>query len=808
MITTVGISQNDLNNTLGKLKKFTKEGQTIHLATDFGKANITVFSPNVFRIRIVKDEFKTDFSYSVIEKPQSCGFTIEEKKDKLLVKTDALLLEITKKPVRFTFKTLAGAIINADDLAFGTSWVENEVTTYKAMQDGERFVGLGEKTGNLDRRGSAYVHWNTDNPHHQSWDDPLYASFPFYIGIHHGLNYGIFFDNSYRSVFSFGASNDRFSSFGADGGEMNYYFIWHENISGILKLYSDLTGRMEIPPLWGLGYQQCRWSYFPDSEVMNIAHTFRDKKIPLDVLYLDIHYMDNYKIFTWNSIRFPKPAQMVGDLKKMGIHTTVILDPGIKVEKGYKAYEDGLKENVFVKYPDQTPYTAQVWPGWCHFPDFTKPACRLWWSEQFNELVKDGIEGFWNDMNEPASWGQSTPSLINFDWEGNKTTYKQAKNVYGLLMARSTFEATQKLMNGKRPLVLTRSGFAGLQRYSAIWTGDNSPNDDHMLLGVRMVNSIGLAGVPYCGYDVGGFMGDGTPKLFARWISIGVFAPFYRSHKSYNNREAEPWSYGEDIEVIARDYIQLRYKLLPYVYSAFYEASLSGMPIARSLCIDYPYQEKIYSTDYQNQYLFGPSLLIAPVESEKLFTKVYLPDGDWFDFYSDEKYTGNQEYRVDCPLNRLPVFAKAGSIIPMQKAVQSTSENPSDTLTIHLYKGNTTNEFCYYEDDGNSYNYKQGNYAKRNIRYIPSENKLAFSQKEGKYISKFSKIRIIFHGFENLKNVKVNGIATKFQECIVNQLQALSINDPLAVGVPWQYDVISTSNLLIDNSEKAIEISF
>jgi len=809
ILVTAGFSRDNLNHSLGNLKKITKEGAVIRLVTDYGNAEITVFSPKMFRIRIVKDKFIKDFSYSVAGKPQPCNFNLEETKEKIIISTGELQLQIQRNPVRFAFYTSNGKLINSDDASFGTSWLENEVATYKTLQEGERFVGLGEKTGNLDRRGSAYVHWNTDNPHHQSWDDPLYASFPFYIGIHHGLNYGIFFDNSYRSTFNFGASNDRFSFFSAEGGEMDYYFIWDKTIAGILSQYSDLTGHMEIPPIWSLGFQQCRWSYFPDTEVLNIARTFRDKKIPLDVMYLDIHYMDNYKIFTWDPTRFPHPAETVGELRKMGIHTTVIVDPGIKVEKGYSAYEDGFKKDVFVKYPDNTPYTAQVWPGWCHFPDFTKESCRQWWGNSFKDLVNDGVEGFWNDMNEPASWGQSTPEMVVFDWEGEKVSYREAKNVYGFLMSRSTFEGTKKLLNGRRPLILTRSGFSGLQRYSALWTGDNSPSDEHMLLGVRMVNSIGLAGVPFCGYDIGGFMGDGSAKLFTRWLSIGTFTPFFRSHKSYNFCEAEPWSYGEDIEAIARNYIQLRYKLLPYIYSAFYEAAQSGMPVARSLCINYAQSDKIYLPDYQNEYLLGPSVLVAPVESDKLLTKVFMPEGDWYDFYSDEKYTGNTEYKVECPLQRLPLFVKAGSIIPMQSPVQSTSEKASDTLTIHIYKGISPSEYCYYEDDGTTYQYQQGVFYKKLFHYIPSANKLVLSKKEGTFNSRFTKIRMVFHGFETLAgSVKVNGKTTPTSHYAFTQLNALQADDPLNVRVPWQYDEIKTRCVVVNNSDDETEIIF
>ncbi len=551
------------DNSLGSLKSFGNKGQEIVLETTNGKAGVIVYSPEIIRIRISKEKFEEDFSYSVIGKKLNCDVKVEDKGSEIVISTDSLVLSISKTPVRFTFKNIAGEIINEDDSAFGTTWTGEEVTTYKKLQEGEKFIGLGEKPGNLDRRGEAHTNWNTDNWAYRTSDDAIYSSFPFYIGYHHGLAYGIYFDNTYKSYFNFGASNDRFSSFGADAGEMNYYFIYGKNIAEIIQNYTYLTGRMPMPPLWALGFQQCRWSYFPDSEVLRIAKTFREKKIPADVIYLDIHYMDHYKLFTWNPERFPQPHKMVDSLKNMGFHTTAIIDPGVKVEKGYNIYEDGLKKNVFIKYPDGTDYTAQVWPGWCHFPDFTKADVRTWWGKQFKILSDAGVEGFWNDMNEIASWGGgATPTNVRLNWDGKGAGYRQAKNVYALEMSRSTYEGTRSLLNGKRPLVLTRAAFSGAQRFTAIWTGDNVASEEHMLLGCRLVNSLGISGMPFAGVDIGGFSGETSASLFGRWISIGAFTPFFRVHKAYNEKSSEPWVYGDDVKDIARNYISLALSLV------------------------------------------------------------------------------------------------------------------------------------------------------------------------------------------------------------------------------------------------------
>jgi len=765
MIMTTNIYSNDsLNQTIGKLENITREEHSVFLETDRGKVRLTVYRPSIIRIHAVKEEFSKKHSYAVVAEPEKTRFSVEEESEYYILETTTLKVIISKDPVRFEFQTKNGKVINQDDHALGISWLGEQAGVYKKLQEGERFIGLGEKTGSLDRRGEAYVNWNTDNPNHQPGDDPLYASIPFYMGLHNELNYGIFFDNSYRTHFNFGASNDRFSSFTAEAGEIDYYFIHHEKISDIISSYTWLTGRMPMPPKWALGYQQCRWSYYPDTELLNIAQTFREKNIPADVIYFDIHYMQDYKLFTWSDKHFPNPSETIAKLKQMNFHSAVIIDPGVKIEKGYDTYEDGIENDVFIKYPDGSNYTAEVWPGWCHFPDFTDSKVRKWWGNKFDNLVSLGVEGFWNDMNEIASWGGgATPHIVEFDWEGNKTSYRQAKNVYGMQMARATFEGVKAQMKNKRPFNLTRAGFAGLQRYTALWTGDNQASEDHMMLGVRLVNSIGLSGVPFTGVDVGGFGGDASKELFARWMTIGAFSPFFRGHTAYDTRSSEPWTYGETVEKISRNYIQLRYNLLPYLYSSFYVAKETGMPVARSLVIEHTHDDKIYEKEFENQYLFGPSILVAPNKSHQKLTKVYLPEGKWYNFFSDKLIDGKQEIATDSPIEKLPLFIKAGSIIPMQSAIESTTEKPEKTLFLHLYKGDQSHSFEYYEDDGTTYDYKNGNFYKRNMKYFPKKNTFIIAKTEGSFKSHFEEVKLILHGFKNNK-ISINGVEKEIED--------------------------------------------
>jgi alpha-glucosidase len=791
-----------LSQRVGSLKQWKKIAAGLVGETGNGHFRILIYENGIIRVTLSRETFE-DFSYSVIAVPANVQYTIVETTDTIEVKTESVILSIAKDPVRFTFLTPERAIINEDDAAFATSWNGEQVTTYKKLQEGERFIGLGEKTGPLDRKGHGYTNWNTDNFAYAPGADPLYSSTPFYIGLHNKLSYGIYLDNTHKSYFNFGASNNRFSSFAADAGEMDYYFLYGNSVADVIGHYTHLTGRMEMPPLWSIGYQQCRYSYYPDKEVLNVARTFREKDIPADTLVFDIHYMEKYKIFTWSQRDFPDPKSLLAELRAMGFQVVVMCDPGIKVEEGYKTYDDGVQQNVFIQYPDKTNYTGQVWPGWCHFPDFTNPRTRTWWKEQFHEYVGLGIEGFWNDMNEIATWGHMLPENVEFDFDGNKATMRRARNIYGFQMARSTYEGTKALLKGKRPFNLTRSGFSGIQRYAAVWTGDNVAYDEHMLLGVRMVSSLGLTGVAFAGYDVGGFVGDASTKLFARWISIGAFSPFFRGHSMINSRDSEPWAYGEEVEQISRNYIKFRYQLLPYIYSLFYEASQTGMPVQRSLAIDYPHDYKIYDGQFYNQYLFGPSLLVAPVESTKDFVKVYLPEGEWYSLYTGTKYPGNTEIVVECPVHKLPVFVKAGALIPMQPVKANTAE-PSDTLILHVYPGASNSSFAFYEDDGATFSYQKGDFTRRTIQYRAASRSVTLLPAEGKYMSAFKKLKVIFHDMHTVQ-VTVNGAPHTLQHEINQFFAGLEKFDPISDPEPASQEDVHTIEMAYSASEITLE---
>ena len=510
-------------------------------------------------------------------------------------------------------------------------------------------------------------------------------------------------------------------------------------------------------------------------EVLNIAENFRKEKIPADVIYCDIDYMDEYKIFTWNKETFADPKGMVTQLKAMDFHLVTIVDPGIKVEPGYKQYDEGVANNYFATYPDGENYVANVWPGRCHFPNFFKDDVREWWSASFTALTEPGVEGFWNDMNEPAAWGQNIPSMVKF----GDQYMPEVRNAYGMQMARATYHGTKKILGDKRPFVLTRAAYSGTQRYSAVWTGDNSAYDAHMLLGQRMVNSLGITGMSLIGVDIGGFSGDPTPDLMVRWNSLGVYTPMFRNHAAQGTKMREPWCWGKENEAIIKKDIEQRYRLLPYIYSSFYQSQQTGMPVSRTLAINYTQDENVFNIKYQNQFLFGDFILVAPVESTRFTEEVYLPEGEWYRLSTGEKFTGGKAVIADAPLTDLPVFIKAGAIIPMQNVIQSTNEKGDGILEINIWYGSEASSFIYYEDDGSSYDYQEGVYYKREISFDPVKKNISFQAAEGSFQSKYDQIKLVLHGFDgNIKTLMIDGEAFVLVNNVItfnNESQTINI---------------------------------
>ena len=751
-------------SNIGEIRSWKKTDNGLEGKTERAFFSIRVYNPQIIRVRVSLGNKMDEFSYVLTGQELSVGesFTINEKGGSIFLRTDAIDMEIEKKPAfRVVFRNKQGKVINEDvpGQGFGTSFTGNRSTLYKKLWPDERFVGLGEVLGNLDKRGSAYTLNNTDT---YKYGDPrlsMYVSIPFYIGIHDGEVYGLFYHNTYETFFNFGISTPGFSSITAEGGDADYFFIYDTDIESILYHYTLLTGRMPMPPQWSLGYHQSRCSYFPQNNVKIIAETFRAKNIPVDCIVLDADYLQEYEPFRINKDRFPDMPGLTSYLNSLGIEVTASVNPGIKLDTTYFAYLDGLNKDVFLRFSDGSLYTAEIAPSLNHFVDFTNPAARDWWADNMKFLPDNGIHGYWNDMNEPAVGGSYLPDNLMFDFDGHKAGALEAKNLYGMLMARSSYESALKYGGNRRPFVLTRSGFAGVQRYAAVWSGDNTARDEYLLGGTLLNTQLGLSGLSFVGDDIGGYIGNTSKELFIRWMEVGMFAPYARNHKEAFAPANEPWSYGEEAEAIAREFIGFRYRLLPYLYSKFHESSETGMPIVRSLCINYPFDGKVYDKLYQYQFLCGDAILVVPVTSAEKVKKFYLPEGKWFNLYTDELLDGNRELSGECPIHQIPLFVRGSSIIPMQSLIQSTSQKPSDTLFIHIYNGNKPNHFEYYEDDGRTMDYRKGSFYIRTIQFDPGQKQVNFLTPRGRYTSIFQTIKCIFHGFaDEMNEVTVNGV--------------------------------------------------
>ena len=713
---------------------------TLHAGTSL--MQVRVLSDDIVRVRFAPTGvFLPDSSWAVIKTNwPAIPVTIADHPSEITLTTKELTVRIEKQPLRVSFLDRSGRLINRDEPSKGISWCGSEVRNWKAMPEQEYYFGFGEKAGTFERKNTHMTMWNSDIPAYGSDTDPLYQTIPFFYGMNNGKAYGIFFDNSYRTSFDMGKESRDQYSFGAEGGELNYYLFAGPSPRKVLSSFIELVGRMSLPPRWSLGYQQCRWSYAPESRVREVAKNFREKRIPCDVIYLDIDYMDGYRIFTWNHKNFPDPRKMIGDLAREGFRIAVIVDPGIKADSSYSAFRTGLADNDFVRYPDGNLFIGKVWPGECAFPDFTSARARRWWGGEFAGLAAAGVRGWWNDMNEPSVFDVPTKTIdlrVIHDDNGLKTPHARNHNIYGMQMTRATFDGVRSLLPDERPFVLTRATYAGGHRYSAAWTGDNVASWEHLAMALSMCLNLSVSGQPFVGSDIGGFIGYPSGELFARWLQLGVFTPLMRAHSVINEKNKEPWEYGEEFTAINRETINLRYRMLPYIYTVMHDASVTGIPAMRPMVFAYPESENFVRNG--TEFMFGDNLLIAPVLWPGVTQRdVPLPAGSWYDFWTGRRFEGGKQVTVDAPLGRIPVFVKAGSVIPTQQVVQYSEQAPIDPLTLNVYPPVPGEEYAssYYEDDGKSFKYQTGEYLQRTMTVIrtPDAVTLKLSASTGTYV--------------------------------------------------------------------------
>lgn len=687
------------------------------------KITLTMFENDIVKV-FIGDKYEESISTNgVVDNLEKGEFIVEEDSNFVIIKGTKVLTFVDKNTTEISFKDLDGNIINED---FQPSFKDEKGNVYiSKVNDCLAYYGLGEKGGDLNKKGCYTENFNTDDPETDDDSITYYKTIPFYVALKEETTYGIFFDNSFRSYFDMGKERGDRIFFGAIGGQIQYYFIPGENIKEVVKNYTALTGRMEMPPLWSLGYQQCRFSYFSQEEVRELVKNFEEKDIPLDVVYLDIDYMDGFRVMTFKTPNFDDAAGLISDLKEKGIRTITIIDPGVKVDEEYDVFKRGKEGNHFTKKLDGEIFIGAVWPGDSAFPDFSNKECREWWKSELKKFISEhGMDGIWNDMNEPCVFNNDHKTMLEtclHNSDNGVIEHKEFHNRYGFEMSRCSKEAQEELHPNERGFSMTRATYAGGQRYSSVWTGDNMSLWSQMRMSISMNANLGISGFSFIGNDVSGFGLDSSEELFIRWMEMGPFIPIFRNHSNMYTRRQEPWAFGPRAEKIAKKSIELRYELLPYIYDLYYISHKEGLPIFRPMIMEY--EKDMNLLNMREQFMLGENMIVAPVlyEGERSKT-VYLPKGSWFNYFTREKLQGGKWYKLPCELDEILVFVKEGSIIPTyNKKFRNVKERPKNIL-LKVFGENAKG--FHYNDDGHTMEYLEGKYTYMDIKVVGGKEEL------------------------------------------------------------------------------------
>ncbi|MGC1781192.1 MAG: TIM-barrel domain-containing protein [Acidobacteriaceae bacterium] len=755
------------------------------------REEIIALQENVLRITIARNgAFPKDASWAVLTKARNhtVAVTPDNGSERVGFRTKLLQVQIDRKTLELTVRDADGTIVQQD--ARPMDFHEKSFRIYKTMPVDEHYFGLGDKPGPLDHRNEAFTLWNTDAYRFQESTDPLYKSIPFFMTFRAGRAAGVLLDNTWRSSFDFGKESPTVYSFGAVNGPVDYYIIYGPSPRRVVESYAWLTGTPPLPPMWALGYQQSRYSYYPQSRVLEIADRLRHDRIPADAIYLDIDFQEKNRPFTVDRQRFPDFSGMIAKLNAENFHVVAITDPHIAnlPAQHYFPYDSGIAGSHFVRNPDGSIFTGMVWPGPSVFPDFTRQQTRQWWGSLYREFYREGIAGFWNDMNEPSVFNTVSKTIPldvidHIDEPGfqtRSTTQAEVHNIYGLENSRATFDGLKQIKPDLRPFVLTRATYAGGQRYAVTWTGDNSSTWNHLRLSTFMIENLGLSGFAFSGADVGGYAGTPPPDLLTKWFEIATFQPIDRDHTEKGTENQEPWVDGPAQEAIRRRFIEERYRLMLYLYTLAEEASRTGMPMVRPLFLEFPNAASDHrpidvDVDASGEFLLGPDLLIAPspYPEELDGHAVEFPSTNWYDYWTGKRVPGPVSLaaanvirplvphdevplsiQVHHDLATLPVFVRAGSILPTAPLVESTNETPQGPLTLRVYAPNPAgNDPCggkLYIDDGRTYAYRHGAYLRMKFTCHLTKHKLTLNiaAHRGSYPAWWKEIRLEIYGWE------------------------------------------------------------
>ena len=700
---------------------YTKKGNQVTFnGKDGSKLSLTMNSNSVIKIWFDKSGklTRSNPSFAVVnEKLENIGdIGVNEETSAYEIFTSKLRIRINKNPMQIQIFDKYQKLIYSDFKDQGHVSDAKGVKARKVLRSDEQFFGLGEKTGTLNRRGKNYKMWNSDRPCYSVTEDPIAKSIPFFMS---SYRYGIFLDNTYKTEFKFGTESSDFYSFEAPDGAFVYYFIYGKDYKEIQQQYIALTGQPIMPPKWALGFAQSRGLYTKENQALEVAAEFRKRKIPIDIIYQDIGWTQNLQDFEWRKGNYTNPKAMLKKLKDNGFKMIVSQDPVVS-QKDNKQWAEADKLGYFVKDVRTNKAYDMPWPwgGNCGVVDFTIPEVADWWGKYQQKPIDDGISGFWTDMGEPAWSNEEDTDRLNM--KHRIGMHDEIHNIYGLTWDKVVKEQFEKRNPNKRIFQMTRSAYAGLQRYTFGWTNDSGSGSDVLDGWAQMENQVavgisaGLGGIPFWTTDISGYCGDITDypamaELYTRWMQFGIFCPLSRAHHEGDNA-VEPWMFGEVAEKNTKAAIELKYQLFPYLYTYSRKAHDIGLPITRGLFMEYPNDAEAAKID--NQFIFGEELLVAPVfKKGERVKRVYLPEGEWIDF-NDKKteYLGGEKLPYKAPLNTIPIFVKKGSIIPMMPIMQYIGEKRDYPITFHIFPNYEDEKasFTLYEDEGENQDYLKG----------------------------------------------------------------------------------------------------
>jgi alpha-glucosidase len=772
---------------LGNASALTRIERGIVLNVGEERFRVEVIRADVLKLAISQaGRFDEQPTFAVASLPsEAVKFEVEDGADAITLRTGALRLVITKRAFGLAAYRNDGSVIFEDDKddagqSRGFLQLNDNFLVSRKIGLHDPIYGLGQKTGASNRRGRKLVLWNTDilAPEvlkqqrvfeadvsllgKDTKFDPYYTSIPFFyhaqLDAHGDAKVaGFFIDNSYKASFDFSERNRYRYLF--CGGQYTEYVFAGPEVPAILEAYTAITGRMQPPPLWSLGHHQCRWKDYNQDELLAIGREYRERQLPCDSLWLDIGYMDGYRVYTWNKERFSDVPKMMKAAEADSFKVITIVDPGVKLDPGYSVFEEGRAKGVFCKTEQGKLYVGQVWPGRTVFPDFSLEKTRSYWADLTVKHLAQGIAGIWNDMNEPAT-GDVEPFSMRFDRDGQNYSHERFHNQYGLLMAMSTVEGYKRYDANLRPFILSRAGFAGIQRFAAQWLGDNYSDWDHLYMSLPMAMGLGMSGQPFIGADIPGFAGTPNPEMAARWFQYGTLTPFSRCHAIMGEPDQYPWSFGPAVESIVKQALELRYKLLPYLYAKFWDSHETGAPVQRPLLYDFQHDPTARETD--DQFLLGDALLVAPVmKPGQTARSVYLPEGTWYDWHTGAAHAGERYVTAQAPLEQIPLFARGGCVIACHaKSLQSTAEHQSSALELHVFVPAADGETrsTLHEDDGKTKAHEKGAFLRTTFTTTRKGNELrvhAGVSGQGYPEHQRQSFILVLHG--SVQEVEVNG---------------------------------------------------